>query len=140
MGIRVVLDCTRHTLAFGVNNENPVTLFWNLPPVAYVPAVDLRDCSDKVRLLSSVPHIFPSANVAQASVTSPTLDSRPGTSDAITLVPQSLPMNDAFDAGGRPLQGMMQSTEDGPLGTPGTAFESHRCASRRSAPLFTPAH
>jgi hypothetical protein len=27
-----------------------------LPPVAFVPAVDLRDCGDKVRILSNNPH------------------------------------------------------------------------------------
>eukprot|EP00931_Biecheleriopsis_adriatica_P100915 TRINITY_DN76150_c0_g1_i1.p1 TRINITY_DN76150_c0_g1~~TRINITY_DN76150_c0_g1_i1.p1 ORF type:complete len:867 (+),score=198.65 TRINITY_DN76150_c0_g1_i1:304-2601(+) len=50
--IRVVLDCTRHTLAFGVNNEKPTILFRDLEPTFYVPAVDLRDCGDKVRILS----------------------------------------------------------------------------------------
>lgn len=51
--IRVVLDCTRHTLAFGINNEKPVVLFRDMEPTCYVPAVDLRDCGDKVRILSS---------------------------------------------------------------------------------------
>jgi len=55
--VRVILDCTRHTLAFGINNEKPLTLFRDLAPVAYVPAVDLRDCGDKVRILSSSPHV-----------------------------------------------------------------------------------
>lgn len=54
--IRVVLDCTGHTLAFGINNEKPQVLFRDLAAVAYVPAVDLRDCGDKVRLVSSDPH------------------------------------------------------------------------------------
>lgn len=55
--IRVVLDCTNHTLAFGINNEKPLVLFRELAPVAYVPAVDLRDCGDKVCILSSNPHV-----------------------------------------------------------------------------------
>jgi len=54
--IRIVLDCTGHTLAFGINNEKPQVLFRDLSPVAYVPAVDLRDCGDKVRLVSCDPH------------------------------------------------------------------------------------
>lgn len=48
-----VLDCTRHTLAFGVNDEQPMVLFRDLEATWYVPAVDLRDCGDKVRILSS---------------------------------------------------------------------------------------
>jgi len=32
-------------------------LFRHLEPVPYVPAVDLRDCGDKVRILSSSPHL-----------------------------------------------------------------------------------
>mmetsp|Transcript_11147 Transcript_11147/g.25307 ORF Transcript_11147/g.25307 Transcript_11147/m.25307 type:complete len:647 (+) Transcript_11147:45-1985(+) len=51
--IRIVLDCSRHTAAFGINNEKPRVLFRDLPPVPFVPAVDLRDCGDKVRILSS---------------------------------------------------------------------------------------
>ena len=51
--IRVVLDCTRHTLAFGVNEEQPIVLFRDLEATWYVAAVDLRDCGDKVRILSS---------------------------------------------------------------------------------------
>lgn len=50
--IRVVLDCSQHTLAFGVNNETPMVLFHDLESTWYVPAVDLRDCGDKVRILS----------------------------------------------------------------------------------------
>lgn len=53
--IRITLDCTRHTLAFGINAEKPLILFRDLAPVAYVPAVDLRDCSDKVRLVGCDP-------------------------------------------------------------------------------------
>jgi len=52
--IRVTLDCQTHTLAFGVNQEKSLVLFQDLPAVAYVPAVDLRDCGDKVRLVSDV--------------------------------------------------------------------------------------
>jgi len=59
--LRVVLDCTRRTLAFGVNSEKPLVLFRDLAPAAYVPAVDLRDCGDKVRILSSNPHVRGSA-------------------------------------------------------------------------------
>eukprot|EP00446_Apocalathium_sp_SHHI-4_P068831 CAMPEP_0177526318 /NCGR_PEP_ID=MMETSP0369-20130122/51025_1 /TAXON_ID=447022 ORGANISM="Scrippsiella hangoei-like, Strain SHHI-4" /NCGR_SAMPLE_ID=MMETSP0369 /ASSEMBLY_ACC=CAM_ASM_000364 /LENGTH=334 /DNA_ID=CAMNT_0019006545 /DNA_START=15 /DNA_END=1015 /DNA_ORIENTATION=- len=55
--IRVVLDCTQRTLAFGVNKEKLFVLFRDLEPVPYVPAVDLRDCGDKVRILSSSPHL-----------------------------------------------------------------------------------
>lgn len=55
--IRVVLDCTRQTIAFGINNEKPLVLFRDIAPAAYVPAVDLRDCGDKVRILSSNPHV-----------------------------------------------------------------------------------
>jgi len=51
--VRVVLDCTRHTLAFGINDEKPIVLFRDLEPTFYVPAVDLRDCGDKVRILSN---------------------------------------------------------------------------------------
>eukprot|EP00929_Paragymnodinium_shiwhaense_P027826 TRINITY_DN16249_c0_g1_i1.p1 TRINITY_DN16249_c0_g1~~TRINITY_DN16249_c0_g1_i1.p1 ORF type:complete len:650 (-),score=126.43 TRINITY_DN16249_c0_g1_i1:64-2013(-) len=54
--IRVVLDCTKHTLAFGINSEKPLVLFRDLSPVAYVPAVDLRDCGDKVHILRNSPH------------------------------------------------------------------------------------
>lgn len=50
--IRVTLDCTQHTLAFGIGTEKPVVLFRDMAPVAYVPAVDLRDCGDKVRLVA----------------------------------------------------------------------------------------
>jgi len=53
--IHIVLDCTRHTCAFGINSE-PTVLFRDLPPIAYVAAVDLRDCGDKVRILSRNPH------------------------------------------------------------------------------------
>lgn len=53
--IRVTLDCTQHTLAFGINAEKPLVLFRDLAPVAYVPAVDLRDCGDKVRLVGCDP-------------------------------------------------------------------------------------
>jgi len=53
--IRVTLDCTQHTLAFGIGTEKPMVLFRDLAPVAYVPAVDLRDCGDKVRLVGADP-------------------------------------------------------------------------------------
>lgn len=66
--VRVVLDCTRHTLAFGINQEKPLVLFRELAPMAYVPAVDLRDCGDKVRILASNQHVhIAGASASQAS-------------------------------------------------------------------------
>jgi hypothetical protein len=63
--IRVILDCTQHTLAFGINAEKPIVLFRDLAPVAYVPAVDLRDCGDKVRLVGCDPQSRVSKSLAQ---------------------------------------------------------------------------
>ncbi|CAJ1384747.1 unnamed protein product [Effrenium voratum] len=45
--IKVVLDCNQHTLAFGINQEEPIVLFRDMEPTWYVAAVDLRDCGDK---------------------------------------------------------------------------------------------
>ncbi|CAE8604643.1 unnamed protein product, partial [Polarella glacialis] len=68
--IRVVLDCSRHTVAFGFNNEKPIVLFRDLEPTFYFPAVDLRDCGDKIRILSqrgSRPHVRPAVVGGAAS-------------------------------------------------------------------------
>ncbi|CAK9006200.1 unnamed protein product [Durusdinium trenchii] len=72
--IHVVLDCTRHTLAFGVNDEQPIILFRDLEATWYVPAVDLRDCGDKVRILSSRMTTFCAArspSSSQAAISGP---------------------------------------------------------------------
>lgn len=50
--IRLVLDCTERTLAFSINNDQPVVLFQELAPATFVPVVDLRDGGDKIRVRS----------------------------------------------------------------------------------------
>ncbi|CAL1145306.1 unnamed protein product [Cladocopium goreaui] len=51
--IRVVWRPSETALGKRVNDEQPMVLFRDLEATWYVPAVDLRDCGDKVRILSS---------------------------------------------------------------------------------------
>eukprot|EP00913_Durusdinium_trenchii_P022728 g21344.t1 len=73
--IHVVLDCTRHTLAFGVNDEQPIILFRDLEDHHLgIHRMDLRDCGDKVRILSSRMTTFCAArspSSSQAAISGP---------------------------------------------------------------------
>lgn len=71
--VHVVLDCSRHTLAFGINDEEMIILFRNLEHAVYVPAVDLRDCGDKIRILRGRPQLTSSSSSnLDAAQTNPT--------------------------------------------------------------------
>jgi len=111
--VRVVLDCTGRTLAFGVNGERPTVLFRDLDPVAYVPAVDLRDCGDKISIASSVPTRMQRQQSAKSSMG---MASRCQGRDpeAVSVPPQSRPSGEAVNAASQ----SGSTTEDPPAVTP----------------------
>lgn len=73
--VTAILDCTHHTLSFSVNGENQWLAFRDLPASQpFVPALDLRDCGDKVRLLGNNNNV--NADPPKSEETNPILQRR----------------------------------------------------------------